>query len=53
MLSPPLPAAPPVEYTAANYPDRAENAQPDEHIGQDVTKGGQAFPGAAGGHINF
>jgi len=39
---------PPVKYTTDNYPDRTENANPDENIGQHMTEGDQAIPGGTG-----
>ena len=45
------PAASPVDNTndgADNYPDRAEDANPDEYIRYHMTKGNQAIPGSAG-----
>ena len=36
---------PPIEYTTTNYPDRAENAQPDEDVGQHPSEGNEPVPG--------
>jgi len=45
-----LPAVPPppVDYTTDDYPDRAENANPDECVRQYMTKGDHAIPGPFG-----
>ena len=46
MIPPPPPGE--VQYHADGYPHRAEDAQPDEDVGQRPPEGDEPVPGAAG-----
>ena len=39
---------PPVDYATDNYPDRAEDANPDKYLRQPMTKADQPVPGPTG-----